>query len=149
MQVGFLLALWRLLQLYFTTMVAMSRLERSLFTIFARADRGYASFLAMVAMVRVLDLQAELDSQGNASAAVFASREAAAAGSSAHAAAQLSSDAPTAAAGSMPTPSWHPADEPAESAGSLRVGSALNGSASAAAANPTLGTTADAPAAPL
>lgn len=44
-------------------MISMSRLERSLFTLFERADKGYASFLAMVLMIRVLDLSAALDSE--------------------------------------------------------------------------------------
>ena len=58
-QVGILLAFWRVVTLLLTTIIAMARLDRTLFTIAPRLDRGYASFLAMNLMLQVLELKAE------------------------------------------------------------------------------------------
>jgi hypothetical protein len=57
-QIGFLLAVVRLAQLYLTTLIGMSHLERSIYTVFVSLDGGYNSFLGMVMMIHVLELQA-------------------------------------------------------------------------------------------
>ena len=45
------LALWRLVYLTLTSILALSRLDKCLFTVLKGADRGYASFLAMALML--------------------------------------------------------------------------------------------------
>ena len=51
MQVAVFLALWRLVYLTLTSILALSRLDKCLFTVLKGADRGYASFLAMALML--------------------------------------------------------------------------------------------------
>lgn len=46
-----LLALWRLVYLALTSILALSRLDACLFTVLRDNDRGYASFLAMSLML--------------------------------------------------------------------------------------------------
>ena len=54
MQVAVLLALWRLIYLALTSILALSRLDECLFTVMRSNDRGYASFLAMSLMLHSL-----------------------------------------------------------------------------------------------
>ena len=51
LQVAVFLALWRLINLTLTSILALSRLDKCLFTVLKGADRGYASFLAMALML--------------------------------------------------------------------------------------------------
>jgi hypothetical protein len=57
LQVAVFLALWRLVYLCLTSIIALSRLDRCLFTVFKGADRGYASFLAMALMLHSFQVQ--------------------------------------------------------------------------------------------
>ena len=52
---GLLLALMRLLQLLLTTILALSRLDECIFTLFRDRDQGYASFLAMALMLNAFE----------------------------------------------------------------------------------------------
>lgn len=51
LQVGLLLALARLIWLLIPSIIALSRLDACLFTMYKGRDRGYASFLAMALML--------------------------------------------------------------------------------------------------
>jgi hypothetical protein len=56
LQVAVFLALWRLVYLTLTSILALSRLDKCLFTVLKGADRGYASFLAMALMLHSLQV---------------------------------------------------------------------------------------------
>ena len=53
---GLLLALMRLLQLLLTTILALSRLDECIFTIFRDRDQGYSAFLAMSLMLNAFEV---------------------------------------------------------------------------------------------
>ena len=56
MQVGLLIAFFRLVWLMVTSIVALSRLDACLFTVMKGRDAGYASFLAMALMLHALQV---------------------------------------------------------------------------------------------
>ena len=60
LQVGLLFAAVRLLWLAVTTIIALSRLDACLFTMYKGNDRGYASFLAMAVMLHAFQVQPPL-----------------------------------------------------------------------------------------
>jgi len=52
---GLLLAITRIILLVITSLVAINRLDRNLFTVGQRLDNGYGSFMGMVAMVQAME----------------------------------------------------------------------------------------------
>ena len=61
MQVAILLAVARVFALLATTVLALSRLDKCIFTIAKQRDNGYKSFLAMTLMLHAVKLQTACD----------------------------------------------------------------------------------------